>query len=72
MQLNDEDIVWIERHNFNSSKEQAKAKKDMDFIAKVLKATLDQLQIVKADYQHKDAPQWKIICIERAIKRLTG
>jgi len=46
--------------------------KDRDFIAKVVSASLEELIKIQNNHQHKSVPEWKKICIERAIKKNTG
>ena len=44
---------------------------DIAFLAKLRDAMLPELEVMRANYRHKSAPEWRRAAIEIAIKRRT-
>ena len=51
--------------------EDSHRQKDLEFLAKVKAASLEELHILLKNHSHKKAPAWKKIAIQRAINKVS-
>lgn len=49
--------------------ERRRAEKDREFLAKVRTASLEELLVMWRNHNHKSAPRWRVIALQRAIAR---
>jgi hypothetical protein len=45
---------------------------DLAFLAELRRATLPELEVMRTNYRHKSAPEWRRAAIEVAIARSVG
>lgn len=63
-------MTYADRDGASRRTMQRRREADIAFLAKLRAATIEELEVERANHAHKRAPLWKKVAVARAIRRV--